>query len=332
MIKMLEMILTSAGLLRKPALVALCAGLAAGCAAHGSLRGDLYAADGAEPKTSASVVLVRQPGPPPSLRHKELPWVSAEIDLKGYPQAVAAMLGSLYDRVSVTTAAAQAQGADFVVLMGTDYPRTVGLTFQDGSGKILADFVQPGLEVPNSPDADSLLAKIMTPPALVVSFGTLGAAFAYQAHDAAKHIGSNLSDATAKALMELRRQIASAPALMRGLPAAAVAEPSPKPSARCEPTPAAREIFDRAQSYLGVATTVEDYATAAAEFEKAAAAAPCWPSAQLSCALAEEGAHRWGRAAGHLRAYLDLSGDVPEAGKIRERIAGLESHEERAGR
>jgi hypothetical protein len=76
----------------------------------------------------------------------------------------------------------------------------------------------------------------MTPPAVVVSCGALGLAFAWQARDAAKRIGAEISDATAKALVELRRKIAATPSLQRHLvePMAKAAPIAPPVSPRVD--------------------------------------------------------------------------------------------------
>lgn len=312
--------------------------ISSGCAVRGALRPDVDQPFPSSARVPGRVVLVREPGPPARLHHKELPSASVDMDLSRYPSAAAAMLGSVYEQVSVATSAVQAQDADFVVSMSSDYPRTVGLTFTDSSGAVIAGFSRPGWPVPASPEASSVLVKILTPPALIVSFGTLEFAFMERAYEARNRIRDSLSTATRKALDEIRGEIASAPSLrhpvFKSRAAASPVPPLPagtasvgvcKNASSSKVQPEALELFKRGKDYLGLARSVQEYAMAAMELEKAVAAAPCWPDVQLSCAMAHEGAHEWEAAASRLRAYLDLNGDVPDAARLRAKISELES-------
>ncbi len=271
----------------KAFLAPVAAALLSGCVATGALKQGLYQPPVAQAKARARVVVLRRPGPPAFIKHKELPLSWAKVDLSSYPVAAAAMLGSLYDDVSLAASSAQVRGADFVVLLSSDYPKTVGLTFQDSAGKVLASFSEPGFDVPKSTEADSLIVEFMIPPAFVISFGTLSVAFLSRAIDARDRIVAGVSKATAAALAALRARIAAAPALLPAAPAAPWT-----PSATC-------------------AAALTD------------AQAP--PEVHLSCAQAAQGAGAWKDAAAHLKAYLARRPDAPDAANLRERLSDLQA-------
>ncbi|MCC2636324.1 MAG: hypothetical protein K0Q68_43 [Moraxellaceae bacterium] len=73
-----------------------------------------------------------------------------KVRTHAYPNEVAKMLGEVYQSVSVVPTAAAAADADLRVSLGSNYPETVTLAFQDGeSGEPLAALVEPGVKGAN---------------------------------------------------------------------------------------------------------------------------------------------------------------------------------------
>lgn len=82
----------------------------------------------------------------PALSNRSFnPLAMGKVRLQAYPQEVATMLGEVYRDVALVPTAAEAGGSDLRVMLGSDYPKTVTLLFQDGSsGDVLATLTEPG--------------------------------------------------------------------------------------------------------------------------------------------------------------------------------------------
>lgn len=134
----------------------------AGCTATKPLPGGFYKAS-ATPAAMLPmrVVVITEKAPLDTFRG-DGNLVMGKITLQAWPAEAAAMLGEIYQSVSVAPDAAAADDADMLVYLGNDYPRNVSMTFRDRrSGIRLATLSEPALAnantgAPNRGDAAAL--------------------------------------------------------------------------------------------------------------------------------------------------------------------------------
>lgn len=92
----------------------------------------------------------------------------------------------------------------------------------------------------------------------------------------------------------------------------------------------AKDLMTLGKAFVAQAKNQQDYAQAIENMNKALKLAPWWSSGHFNTAVADEGAGRWAEAQFHLRYYLKLDPDAQDKEKVRQKIAELEVHVEKA--
>lgn len=341
--------MTMSHILRKSLALALSGSMLTGCSTvTRDLPGGLYAKGSVAPLgVPARVVVVRNPGEPLEARKTIRMQGSSTgvVRLQSYAQSVAEMLATVYDTVEVSSTAAEAQGADFLVYMSTAFPRRVDLTFKtsgpDASSTALS---VEGARILDYTDG-FLLVMCVVPFLLPICMGTSHR----RAEEAAGNVEKTLVGLIPRALAEIRERIVSDDAFNPPARRAAMAKyeaagdfvqaavhsmPGSETALRLQakvaeagltgqPSDEARELMARGKAAVALAKDPGEFRRASDYMERALVLAPWWATGHFNTGLAEEGAGLWAPAAKHFRIYLKLKPDAEDKDKVFQKIAEL---------
>lgn len=140
--------------------------------------------------------------------------VQGKVQLEAYPQELAVMLREIYQSVTVVPAADQAEDADMLVVLSSDYPRYVTLGFYDRASRARwAEFYEGGV-------ANANTGKPATGPAVFLNvFGLITVGISHvtsmvMANGYANRLVTDIQDTSNSALQRLRERIRATDELM----------------------------------------------------------------------------------------------------------------------